>query len=423
MLFENIDILLFDGTIMKNSFLLTKNDKIEYIGKNKPDFKGKIYNGKNKLIIPGFINTHCHTSMTLLRGVGADLPLDRWLNEKIFPIEAKLTKNYCKYSMLLGIAEMLKSGITSFSDMYIFNNIDAVLESGIKSNISLSIACDNDKNINDLPLFNENKYIYENYNNAENGKLKIDFSIHSEYSTTEKIVTQLSEYVKTVGATIQLHLSETEKEVKDCIKRHKKTPPQYFDNLKVFENNIIAAHCVHLFENDFEILAKNNVNVSHCPISNLKLGSGIADIYKMCNYGINVTVGTDGVASNDNLNILEDIKVMALLQKGFHKNSEIFDAKQILKISSKNGAIAQKRENTGEIAVGNKADIVVVDFNSINMSSATDMLSAIIYSAQPTDIKLTMVDGKVLYENGNFNTIDIEKVIFETNRIKNKIIS
>lgn len=424
MLFSHCNILLSNGEILEDAYLQVTDDKITYIGDKKPQTTtDTIYDGTNKLLLPGFVNTHSHVPMTLLRSVGADLPLDRWLNDAIFPMEDKLNKDWAYSGTLLGIAEMLRSGITSFSDMYFFGEAraTAVLETGINANLSMGILCFDDSSFEKAPMVQETKDLFYAYHNANGGQVKVDVGLHAEYTSNAKIVKAVGEYAKEIGANVHIHLSETKKETQECIARHGKTPTAYFHDLGLFDNITTAAHCVWLTQQDREILAKKNVFVSHCPISNLKLGSGLADMASLAQEGVKISIGTDGVASNDNLNFLEDVKLSAMLQKGLHQDPSLFSAKQTLQMATKNGALAQNRTNTGALTLGNQADIVVVDYYSLNLLPKTDMLSSLIYAALPSDIKMTMVNGKILYQNGEFTTIDIEKVMHEVDRIGKKL--
>ncbi len=424
MLFSHCNILLADGEIQKDAYLQITGDKITYIGTEKPQAASDIvYDGTNQLLLPGFVNTHSHVPMTLLRSIGADLPLARWLHEAIFPIENKLNKHWAYFGTLLGIAEMLRSGVTSFTDMYFFGEAraKAVLETGINANLSMGILCLDDSSFEKAPMVQETKDLFQQYHNANAGQLKVDVGLHAEYTSNAKIARAVGEYAKEIGANVHIHLSETNKETQECIARHGKTPTAYFNDLGLFDNPTTAAHCVWLTQQDREILAKKNVFVSHCPISNLKLGSGLADMWALAQQGATLSIGTDGAASNDNLNFLEDMKLSAMLQKGLHQDPSIFSAKQVLQMAAKNGAISQGRTNTGTLAVGNQADIVAVDYHSCNLLPKTDMLSALIYAALPSDIKMTMVNGKILYQNGTFTTIDIEKVMYEVEHIGKKL--
>ena len=356
MLFKNINYFDENQQISSQKYMLIENGTISYIGEACPkNYDGRTINGENKLIMPGFVNTHCHVPMTLFRSLGGNMQLNEWLLKFIFPMEDKLTGDFVYYGALTGIAEMIKSGVTSFNDMYYYseNVCDAVSQSGMKANIAMEGLAFDDSLNNRLTCQKEHiTDFFHKYNNSFNGRIKIDLSIHSEYTGCPEKIEMIGNMARELKANIQLHLSETENEVTQCIQRHKKTPPQFFNDIGVFDNNVTAAHCVYLNEDDIEILNKKKVNVSHCPLSNLKLGSGICDISRLSENDINVTIGTDGAASNDNLNFIEDVKASALLAKGIHKNAALFSSGDIIKMAYKYGAVSQGRFDTGEISVG-----------------------------------------------------------------------
>lgn len=414
MLFKNITILDENLDMKENQFVLVTDDKISYIGDVEPKSGySYTYSGKNKLLMTGFINSHSHTPMTLMRGYAENLQLENWLNDKIFPFEAKLTKEQIEYGTKLGIAEMLRFGIVSTSDMYYFSDTmaEVFLQSGMKCNLSRGIVCFSDDDYINLPAYKENLSLIKNYHNSGFGRLKIDLSVHAEYTNTDKSVIGVSEHAKENGLIIQVHLSETKKEHEECaIRRNGKTPAEYFNSLGMFENKTVCAHSIWLSENDLNILMEKNVSVASCPKSNLKLASGICDVKALLEKGINVGVGTDSVASNNNLNMLEEIKFFALLNKAKHLDPTIITPKQALYAATKAGAIIQDRLDCGALKVGNKADLIVLDIDKPYMKPIHNLLNNLVYSAVGTDIILTMVDGKILYKDGEYKTIDIEKL-------------
>ncbi|EJO5347377.1 amidohydrolase [Clostridium botulinum] len=424
MLIKNITLIDENYDVIKDTNIVIEENKISYIGEDIPDnYTGYIYDGKNKVAVPGFINTHCHVPMTLVRGYGEGLPLNRWLSEKIWPFESFLTDEDCYYGSLLGISEMIKSGVVAFNDMY-FNLegiVKAVYETGIKANLSYGyVDFEEKQDYFKDNAYKETKMLNEYIKNINTDRIKADVSIHAVYTSSEDSVRKISEYCNGTNMNMHIHLSETELEIKECKKRFGVTPVEYFLNCGTFKSNTIAAHCVHLQEDDFNILKENNVTVAHCPSSNLKLGSGIAPLKTMLKHGINVTIGTDGAASNNNLNMIEEINLAALLHKGINKDPLFLSSKEIMKISSLNGAKAQGRNDCGRIKVGNRADIVIYDFDKPHMQPVHDVLANLIYSAQSDDICLTIIDGNIVYKDGSFTNIDIEKVYYNVNKIKNE---
>lgn len=417
MLFEHIDYLDENFEVQKNAFIGIKDGKIAYIGTEKPqeDF-GEVYNGKHGLMMSGFVNAHSHAPMTLLRGYGENLPLDRWLNEKIFPFEDKLTDSAIAASTTLACAEMVRFGTVSFSDMYFFSQTMAksILDSGIKCNLSRGLTVFSDQDYEQLEAYKDNMDLLKNYQNAGNGRLKIDLCIHGEYTTTPKVVEAVAKHAKSENVNVHIHLSETKKEHEECKQRHGKTPAKYFADLGLFDQPTTAAHCVWVEDEDIELFKKYGVTVACNPVSNMKLASGFAPIPKMLEKGINIALGTDGCASNNNLNIMQDLYLFALLYKGVTGDPTVVTPKQALSAATLNGFKSQGRMDSGKISVGQKADIIVINTDVPNMYPATDIACNLVYAAQGSDIKLTMVDGKVLYKDGEYLTIDIEKAKAQT---------
>lgn len=426
MLFKNISYIDENLDLIEDMDILVKDEKIVKIDKNIKQDSEEVYNGKNKLAVSGFYNTHCHVPMTLLRGYGEGLPLQRWLNERIFPFEAKLTPEDLYYSTLHGCMEMIKSGVCSFTDMYFYLDkmIEAVEKAGIKVNICNGILSPNpDDEPSEVSGVEETFRLYEKYN-CKNGRIKIDMGLHSEYMSTSRLVKFLSEEAKKRDMIVHVHVSETKKEHEECKKRHNNlTPVKYYEKMGLLENKVNAAHCVYVEEEDIDIMSKNDFTVAHCPSSNMKLASGFAPIKSMMEKGVNVTVGTDGASSNNNLNYMEEIHLASLINKGINFDPEFLDSKDMLKIATINGAKAQGRENSGAIKEGNSADIVVFDLTNLSMRPNINPISNIIYSAGTDALVMNMVDGKVLYQDGEFKTIDKEEVLKKVDEITKRIIS
>lgn len=426
MLFKNITLLDENFDVQKNMFVGTCKDKIAYIGKLAPqeDF-GEEYDGKNKVILPGFVNAHTHSPMTLLRGYAENLALSRWLNEKVFPFEDRLNSDRAYYGTMLSIAEMLSSGTTSFSDMYFFQDgvMRAVKEARAKINFSRSIVSFSDVNFLDDIRVIEALEAVEKYHNTENGKIKIDMALHAEYTNTYSMIKQFGEYTKGKGLINHIHVSETKSEHEDCKKKYGKTPTELFYDAGVLDSPSLFAHCVWIEDGDIDILREKGATVAHCPASNLKLGSGICDIYALKERGVNVAIGTDSAASNNGLDSFREMYLAALLPKGMRRQADILSAKEIIKMATYGGAAAQGRFDSGLIKEGFKADLCVIDTDKPNLYPDFDILNNIVYSAGKSDVVLTMADGEVLYRNGEFLTIDIEKICFEVNRVVKEVVS
>ena len=380
----------------------------------------QVIDGAGNLLIPGFYNIHCHAAMTLFRGYGEDLPLDRWLNERIFPAEERLTYKSVYTAAKLAIAEMLRGGIVSFSDMYMFEDAvaEAVAEYGIKANLSRSIVSfDPEIDIKSDSRFRETTDLIRSYHGFDDGRIRVDLSLHAEYTNVPRACRDLAAYARENGFGMQVHLSETEKEHIECIARHGKTPTAFFLDTGVLDVPVTAAHCVWVSDEDIAILAEKGVSVAHNPVSNLKLGSGVMPLRKMLDGGVNVGLGTDGVASNNRLDLLREMQTAAILHKGVSRDPAITVAREMLPLATLNGARAQGRTDCGRIEVGNLADLVLIDRNSLHNMPSYDDYAMLTYSTDRSDVLLTMVDGRILYRNGEYTHIDEERLRFEAREV------
>lgn len=416
-LFNGVRLLPEYGFGDEEVFAAVDGARYSYIGRERPagSFAREI-NAKGKLLVPGFYNAHCHSAMTLFRGYGEDLPLSRWLEERIFPAEDKLTEKSVYYGSMLAIAEMLRNGIVSFSDMYMFCGATAcaVLESGIKANISRSIVSfDPELKKEDDLRFIESKALYDEFNGAGEGRVKIDMALHAEYTNKINTCRYLAEYAKEKECIVQIHLSETEREHLECIERNGMTPTEFFLAAGVLDCPVCAAHCVYVSESDMDIMKEKGVSAVHNPTSNLKLGSGVMPLRAMLDRGINVALGTDGAASNNTLDLLGELRLASILHKGVTRKADITSAREMSRLISQGGARAQRRDDCGKTEVGQRADGVLIDMDAPNNIPCYDTYASLCYSVNSSNVVMTMVDGRILFENGEYTSIDKEKLIFE----------
>ncbi len=426
MLFTHIDYLTPDFTVEKDKFIGVKDGKITYIGATRPDGDwGDIYNGNHRLLMSGLVNAHSHAPMTLLRGYGENLPLQRWLTERMFPFEDKLTASAIDAGTRLAIAEMLRFGTVSFSDMYYFCNTmaRAVLDTGIKCNLSRGITVFDGSPYEKIAGYRDNCDLLANYHGAGEGRLQVDLSIHAEYTNPPHIVAAVAQHAKQAGVGMHIHMSETQSEHADCKARHGMTPAEFFAAQGVFDVPTTAAHCVWVEDSDIALMQEKGVTVASCPVSNMKLASGFAPVGKFLDAGVNIAMGTDGAASNNNLNMRQDMFMFANVYKGATQDPTLITPAQALVAATMGGARAQQRTNTGAIAVGNCADLIVLNTDTPWMTPDTDPVGNLVYAAQGSDVVLTMVDGKVLYQDGAYTTIDIEKIKFEAAQSTKNIIA
>ena len=416
-LLKNATLLPEYGFGSKQVNVLIEDKKIAEITEKIPEaVVDQTVDCKGNLLMPGFYNAHCHAAMTLFRGYGEDLPLQRWLEERIFPAEDRLTSESVSVASRLAIAEMLRNGVVSFSDMYMFEEetSEIVLQTGIKANLSRCIVSfDPTADMKNDFRLHEALALAEKYHNREDGRLKIDLSLHAEYTNVLHACEYVGRVAKERGMLMQLHLSETEKEHRDCLARHGKTPTEFFNDLGVFDTPTLAAHCVWVEDRDIEILAKKGVTAVHNPISNLKLGSGVMPIRRMLDAGVRVALGTDGVASNNRLDLLREYQTAAILHKGISRDPASVTAQELLPLATQNGALAQGRTDCGTVSVGTRADLILLDRNAIHNIPCYDDYAMLAYSAAASDVKMTMVDGRILYQNGEYTSIDEERLRFD----------
>ena len=426
MLFKNIAILDENFKVKDNMFVGIKGETIDYIGTEEPQQNyGDSYNGKGRLLMSGFYNAHAHTPMTLMRGYGENMSLQDWLTKRIFPFEEKLTGKDVYAGMLLGIAESLRFGIVSTTDMYYYGDemAQAILESGVKNNLGRGVVNFSEEDIEQLPGFQETRHLFNTYHNEGNGRLKVDVSLHGEYTSNPKTALHLAEYAKSTGANLHVHVSETQFEHEECKKRHSGlTPVQYLNKQQIFDTRATAAHCVWIEGEDFNILAEKGVTVASCPVSNLKLASGVCNVPLLLSKGVNVAIGTDSVASNNSLNMIEEMKFFAVANKGKQFDPTLITPEETLRAATVAGAKSQGRDDCGKLAVGFKADLIVIDITKPNMHPIHNMSNNIVYSASGSDVLLTMVDGKILYIDGEYTTIDIEKIVCEAEEATKRIV-
>ncbi len=416
-LFKNALILTPDGGYITGS-VAVDGMKISAVGNIEDTGFDRVIDCENKLLTPAFYNIHCHAAMTLFRGIGEDLPLGRWLEEKIYPAEDRLTPESVRVGSELAIAEMIRGGVVSFSDMYFFcdETAKAVISTGVKANISRClVSFADDATINNDSRFDEAVQLINDYNGAGDGRVLVDMSVHAEYTNKERYLREVAEYTHSRDIGLQVHVSETEKEHEECKARHNgMTPVEFLTDCGILVPSATAtataAHCVWVTDRDIEILAENRVNVAHNPISNLKLASGVAPVAKMLAAGVNVGLGTDGAASNNALSVLRELQSAALIHKGVNRKADIIKTSDICGMAWSAGARAQGRHDCGKIEAGARADIILIDLDSINNIPMYDPYSTVAFSAHESDVYLTMCDGKILFENGEYKTIDVEKL-------------
>lgn len=427
-----IDLLIKNGLALEFvkkseiSSIAISNGKILEIGKEleqKYDAK-QVIDATDKIVVPGFVNTHSHVAMSYFKGLADDLPLQEWLSKHIWPVESKfLSAEFVEDAALHGCAEMIKNGITTFSDMYFYGDqtamsaekigVRAVLGEGV-----LDIPVANYKNADEI--FAYIRKMHDKYMKSE----LIDFAIapHAIYTCGKENLIKAKDLAQELGILLHIHLSETKQEVQDCIKKTGLRPVEYLNSIGFFEGDVVAAHALWLDANEQNILANNNTSIAINTSSNLKLTSGFTSFKSYVKHGINLSIGTDGVASNNNLSILQEISLMAKLQKALNGDPTFLPAKDMIQIATLGGAKAlNKCDQIGSIEVDRKADIILIDTNNIEAQPMYDPYSHLVYSLTSEQIKDVIINGKIVMKDRKLINVDerelLEKAKFYQKRI------
>lgn len=385
-----------------------ENGIIRYVGKERTVSSPleSIIDASNQIVMPGFVNAHCHLAMTLMRGIADDVPLSSWLNDVIFPIEDRLDEDEIYYGTMLALAESIHTGTTTISDYYMFPeaSFKAIKEAGLRANIGIAFA--SKKSVPDSMIVGNIKSKFNDLSKLSDGLIKFSLAPHAPYTCGIQLLSGISEFAKDEGVIIQIHLHETKKEVSDYIEVFGKSPIEKLHEIGFFENKVLASHCVWVSESDMRILKEQMVNVVINPQSNLKLGSGIPPIHRFLRWGIPVAIGTDGASSNNNLAIIEDMRLASYLAKGVSLNPELLGALESLKMATVNGAKALGFSDVGLIKEGYQADLIFIDGSKANMTPLTNPASLIAYSMYPEDIISVMVAGNFVMKDRIIRTFD-----------------
>ena len=421
-LIKNIELLKTPAYELAN--ICIENDKIVAVGDIPEGFApDKVIDGKGKLATSGMVNTHGHVSMTLLRSYADDLALMDWLNNHIWPIEAKMVAEDIYWGAMLGITEMLKGGTTCFADMYDFMEdvAKASCQLGIRANLCRGlIGLGPDEVIN--KRISDNNVLADNWQGAENGLIRVTYGPHAPYTCPKEYLLKIKEEAIKRNCELQMHLCETQFEVNSCKEEHGMTPIEWVNSLGLLDLGMISAHSVHLSEHDLEIMAEKKVRVAHNPQSNLKLASGIAPVHKMLEKGITVGLGTDGASSNNNLDMLEETRAAAMLHKATTYDPLVVPAAKAWEMATCDGAKVLGFENTGKLEAGQMADIVLWDMHKPYWYPRHNKMSQLVYAANANDADTVLVAGKVVLEGGKLTQFDEERIYFEAERCAKALI-
>lgn len=420
-LIKNVIALLPDGTTPIANIAVV-DDRIVAVGDVPEDFQAeKIIDGTQHFAIPGFVNAHTHASMTLLRSYADDMKLMDWLEQMIWPIEAKLRSDDIYWGAMLAAVEMIRSGTTAFADMYgpdmerVAEVVDVSGLRGVLSRGLIGVAPDSDKKLE------ENATLYENYHGAAQGRITVMFGPHALYTCPPDYLKKIAAKAQALGAEVHIHMSETVGEIENCLKEYGKRPFAHVASTGLFENGTLAAHCVHLDDEDIDIIKKYHIRVAHNPGSNMKLASGTAPVPRLLEDGVCVALGTDGASSNNNLDMLDEVQLAALMHKVHTLDPLAVPALTAVKMGTEYGAQALSLPDVGRLRAGDKADIVLFSMRGAAWTPCYNPVSLLAYAAKSSSIDTVMVDGKILMENGALTTMDEERILFEAQKVADRL--
>ena len=417
------------GTVFPNGSIAIDGDKIIAIGKNEEilnKYRAKTtIDAKGKIVMPGLINCHTHLSMTLFRGLADDLELQDWLTKYIFPAETEfMNAESVELGAKLAMIEMIRSGTTTFNDMYFYEDIVAQVAKkiGMRGVVSESLinfpvpnSKDSEEGISHI------RKMVEKYKN--DSLITVGLAVHSPYTCSPELLKRAKEVSRELNLNYHIHVAETKWEVDTIYKLYKMTPVEYLDKLGILDHKTIAAHGVWLTDNDIKILAQRGVSVAHNPECNMKLSSGPAPIDRMGELNCNVGLGTDGVASNNNLNMFEELHTMALLSKLFTQRPTSIPAEKAIRIATIQGAkLIGKEKEIGSLEVGKKADIILINMNRPNTTPLYNVYSALVYSMNANDISDVIINGKFVMKNSTILNINEDEVMTEV-RARARVIA
>lgn len=414
--------------VLQRTSILIRDGVIEEVGTSAGSADVEL-DAKGKIVLPGLINTHTHLSMTMFRGFADDMVLQDWLQKKIWPLEAKHTDETCYFGALLGSAEMIMSGTTSFADMYF--HMDAVAkavgESGLRGFLSYGMVDQFDQAKALLERENTRKF-FEHVQALDNPLIRFALGPHAPYSCSEETLLWAKDFAEKIGAIVHVHIAETRREQADFQKQHGMRVVEYLDKIGALSKNMLAAHCVWLTKSEIELLAKAGVSVAHCPVSNMKLASGgVAPLPEMFDRGIAVGLGTDGASSNNTLDMFETMKVCALLHKAHRWDPTVLNAQKVLDLATIGGARALGVEREiGSIEIGKRADIILINGKRPNMMpihGKDTVVSDLVYSVSSGNVDTTIVDGNVLMQNREIKTVNLDEVLPRTQELALRMVS
>jgi 5-methylthioadenosine/S-adenosylhomocysteine deaminase len=419
-LIKNADVITLneDGQVLIGTDIAIADDKILALGDVPANFTpDEIIEATDHVVMPGFFNAHTHSAITLIRGWADDLPFDRWLNERIWVSESALEEEDVYWGAALAAAEMIRSGTVGFADHYFYMDqvAKAVEEAGLRATLAWCVFGLGEEAEIGTDLEGSIEFV-ERWQGAAEGRIRTVLGPHAPYSCPPEFLAKVAQRAAKLGVGVHIHLSESEEQVENSLAKHGLTPVAHLESLGILDVPTIAAHCIYLTEEDKEILRQRQVNVVQCPGSHMKLGMGVTAVPELLARGINVALGTDSTASNNDLDMLQEALLASLMQKNYLRDPVALPGDNVLRLATQNGAQAMGFPESGVIAPGRAADLIIFDFDKPHLRPRHDLVSNIVYAARPSDVSHVMVAGRLLMRDGRLLTLDEERIMYEAEK-------
>ncbi len=419
-LIKNADVLTLNesGNVLRRTDIAIAEGRIQSIGAVPSEFVAdETIEACDHVVMPGFFNAHTHAAMTFERGWADDLPFDRWLNEKIWVAESALTPEDVRWGAYLAAAEMIRSGTVGFADHYFYMDevAQVVEEAGLRATLAWCVFGMGAETEVGAGL-EETVDFVQRWQGAANGRIRTVLGPHSPYACPPDFLETVASRAAELCVGIHIHLSEFPDQVESSLAKHGVTPVAFLEQRGILDNPTLAAHCIHITPEDMDIFQAKQVNVVQCPNCHMKLGMGVTPVPELLTRGVNVALGTDGPASNNDLDMLEEARLATLMQKNHHMDPVILPAELTLRLATQHGARALGFPESGVLAPGRPADLIIFDFRRPHLRPRHNLLSNIMYSAKSPDISHVIVDGQVLMKEGELTTLDEERILYEAEK-------
>jgi len=428
-LIQNCMILpMHSNGIIKEGIITVKHGRITHVGRRDAAARiraTKTIDGRGKIALPGLINCHTHLSMTLFRGIAEDQPLQTWLRETIWPLEAKLQPEDVYTGALLGCLEMIKTGTTTFVDMYFHEDkvAEAVEEAGLRAVLSQAVIETGNKDM-DERIFRDSVDFVKRFKTRADGGVIPRLGPHAVYSCSPELLKEVRRIATELKVGIHIHLAESLELARQIKTEHGLSEVQLLEGLGFLDSDVLAAHCIHLSDQEIATLTKYDVKISYNPVANMKLAQGTPRIHDLLEAGLTVGIGTDGPASNNNLDLLQTAKIGALLQKQHYQDPTVLPASTVLRMATIDGARALRlEESIGSLEVGKKADIILVNLEEPHLTPIHDPYANIVYSASGSDIDTVIIDGEVVMEGREVKTLDEAEILEKAEKKAQDLLS